>query len=81
MPKTKEVSNPVQDAQAAQNCVINTQGYGCPHCRPRCPCCGRPYPSYPAYWQYPYWQYTYPAINTASGTNQIQAAGNYTVIN
>lgn len=29
-------------------------GY-CPYCQPKCPCCGRPYFSYPSpiYWQAP----------------------------
>lgn len=26
---------------------------GCPHCPPRCPCCGRPYGTF---WQGPMWQ-------------------------
>ena len=26
------------------------RSWGCPGCEPRCPCCGRPYTSYPRYW-------------------------------
>lgn len=70
-----EMNNAQQQSlgQAQSNGLLGTGGSigYCPHCAPKCPCCGRPYGNY----GYPYYQY--PQIYCQTGIATMQAnAGN-----